>query len=231
MLTPWQQSYNRVDGDLTEDDRSESTICLEEKHTQVKTYRSITLSPRNILYLSLAFGGSILLAVLLTYGCANLAISPSQPSRRSDHGHKTLCGKSSAEAISLGCTFDQMTWSWYPPHCPHYANDEFIAVEDWRFYENWNSTEAVTGEKWTQALDNELDLWGERREHLTHCVYMFLSVGQILRDETAYSTKLSEYEHLAHCSEVVLESMRKDPDWYKIETFVGKVSYGQSCER
>lgn len=124
-----------------------------------------------------------------------------------------------------------MTWSWYPPHCPHYANEEFLATEDWRFYESWNGTEAVTGEKWTQALDNKLPLWGERREHLTHCVHMFLSVGQILRDGTAYSTKLSEYGHLAHCSEVMLESMRKDPDWHKIETFVGEVSYEQSCEK
>ncbi|KAF2636766.1 hypothetical protein P280DRAFT_384334, partial [Massarina eburnea CBS 473.64] len=139
------------------------------------------------------------------------------------------CGNSSAEALALGCSWDQLTWSWYPPNCPHYANDDFMAAEQWRFYLDPEGKKEATGEDWVKGLDNNLDLFGERREHLTHCVYMFLSIGQILRDKTPYSTKLGEYEHVEHCAQIMLDALRQDKHWNHMETSTGMVSYEQSC--
>lgn len=142
---------------------------------------------------------------------------------------RETCGNSTAEALALGCSFDQLLWAWLPPSCPHYANDEFLAAGDWKYYVDPHGREEAVGENWAHALDNHKDLWGERREHLTHCVYLFLSLGQVIRDGTGYSNRLVAYEHLEHCTRIVLESMSRDKDWYKMETSVGKVSYEESC--
>ncbi len=230
MFIQWYRRYSRVSIDSLDDNQSESIVSLQEKRVQrTPKYRTVTLSPSNVAFLIVSICGIVILATLSIYGFFYMAKNETRSHETQNHDNVRLCGNSSAEALSLRCSFDQLTWSWYPPQCPHYANDDFLGAEQWQYYNDLRSKEPLVGENWTKALDNQLPLWGERREHLTHCVYLFLSVGQVLRDGTRYSTKLGEYEHLNHCSKVVLESMRKDPDWHKIETFVGKVSYEQTC--
>lgn len=129
----------------------------------------------------------------------------------------------------MGCTFDQLTWAWYPPSCPHYANEEFINAENWVYYDDPHKKVPATSKSWTRALNNQQDLWGERREHLTHCVYVFLSLGQIIRDGTPYAPRLVRYEHLQHCAKIVLEALRESPRWHDLETLVGQTSYEEFC--
>ena len=140
-----------------------------------------------------------------------------------------LCGNSSAEARALGCTFDQLTWSWYPPSCPHYANDEFVQAEEWKFYMDKYGRQEASKEDWERAMNNELQLHGERREHITHCVYLMLSVGQVLRDGTPYAKKLVNYEHLDHCAKMMLKSLRKDKYWKSMDTLVPFVDFTVTC--
>ncbi|KXX73735.1 hypothetical protein MMYC01_208496 [Madurella mycetomatis] len=140
-----------------------------------------------------------------------------------------LCGNSATEARALGCTFDQLTWSWYPPSCPHYANDEFVKAEDWKFYLDKYGQEEATSEDWERAMNNELQLYGERREHITHCVYLMLSVAQVVRDGTPHPKKLVEYGHLAHCATLMLRSLRKDKYWKSMDTLVPFVDYSVTC--
>jgi len=147
-----------------------------------------------------------------------------------DEKEAGLCGNSSAQAIARGCTFDQLTWSWYPPNCPHYGNDEFVKAEEWKFYLDMQGKEVATGDNWRKAMDNEIQLWGERREHLTHCVYLMLSIGQIIRDGTPHAAKLVEYEHLDHCARIMLKSLKtNDKHWNSMETRVPFVDYSVTC--
>lgn len=139
------------------------------------------------------------------------------------------CGNSTAEALARGCSWDQLTWSWYPPHCPHYANDEFMDAEPWVYYADPYGKTAVEGDTFAQAMDNRTQLYGERREHMTHCVYLFLSLGQIVRDGTRHVERLVEYEHLHHCAKIILEVLQQDAHWHDMETSVPQVSYSQSC--
>lgn len=101
--------------------------------------------------------------------------------------------------------------------------------QEWRFYSNPYTKEVVSGENWTKVLDNEFRVYGERGEHLTHCVYMFLNLGQILRDGGRYTQKHVDYLHIHHCSTLLLEALRKDDRWDKIESKAGWVSYDQDC--
>ncbi|KAK3312710.1 hypothetical protein B0H66DRAFT_607771 [Apodospora peruviana] len=105
-----------------------------------------------------------------------------------------------------------------------------LAAELWAYYLDNQKRQLATGEEtWRAALDNEVELWGERREHVAHCVYVFLSLAQIIRDGTPYASYFRNYEHMAHCAGVVMDAVRLEPDRDRIQTFVGRVSYNQQC--
>ena len=140
-----------------------------------------------------------------------------------------VCGNSSSEALALGCTFDSMSWSWLSPTCPRYASAEFAAADEWKYYIEPHDRIIASSENWTQALDNQVSLFGERREHMTHCIYTFLSLAQVVRDGTQTHPTLSSYGHIQHCAKVVLESLKRDKDWYTVDTDMGKVSFDEGC--
>ena len=145
-----------------------------------------------------------------------------------------LCGNSTASALAANCTFDQLTWSWLPPHCPHYGNDEFLAAAGaetpYKYYLDPEGHEIVSPKTWQKdVLGGELMIFGERREHVSHCVFVFLALGQILRDGGKYIPKLVEYEHVHHCAMLLFDVVRKEEDWRRLQTIVGTVSYDQSC--
>jgi hypothetical protein len=140
-----------------------------------------------------------------------------------------LCGNSSAEARALGCRFNQLTWAWLPPDCPMYANDQFMAAEEWVYWEDLERTKAVGEEVWDEVLDGERMIFAELREHATHCVYYFLSASQVIRDGTPYYDKMVNYDHHEHCANMLLGLLRKLPEWHELNTLAGTVSYDQYC--
>ena len=151
-------------------------------------------------------------------------------SRKSRRPGMGPCGNSSAEALALGCTFDQLMWSWYPKYCPHYANDEFMNAEPaWQFYIDPHNKTVASGDAWIAALDNKQQIWGEKGEHMTHCVYMFLNLGQIIRDRGRYTPRQVEYTHLEHCADMLLAFLKTDNDWHRIQTKAPLVRYDQDC--
>lgn len=186
-------------------------------------------SKRNYILLgvAIAFFGSILFGLLGLY--QYLATRNSSTYRDEV---PNPCGNSTAEALALGCKFDQLMWAWYPAHCPHYANDDFLNAEPdqpWQFYINPYTRQVANEEEWVDAMDNKVRIYGERREHLTHCVFMFLSLGQIIRDGTKYTPRQVEYPHLQHCAELLLDALRNDTHWYDVQTQAPHVLYNQDC--
>ena len=78
-------------------------------------------------------------------------------------------------------------------------------------------------------IDNKLEVWSEKGEHLTHCVYMFLNLGQIVRDAGRHITKQVRYGHIVHCSEMLLELVRADKDFYTVAAHVPLASFDEDC--
>lgn len=140
-----------------------------------------------------------------------------------------VCGNTAVEARLLGCEFDQLTWAWLSPSCPRYASQEFVNADDFQYYSDPSNRVIVSAEDWERALDNGVPLYTERREHLSHCVYTFLSLAQIVRDGTQTHPKLSSYEHIEHCAKMVMESMKRDKDWNTVDADMGDVSYDEGC--
>jgi len=156
-----------------------------------------------------------------------------QPSREpsASPANTSYCGNSTQEALSLGCTFDQLTWSWFPPSCPHYANDEYLAAENWTFFLDNQHRFALpkTDPRWIEALDNKIELWGEQREHTAHCVFLFLALAQIVKEKGPHASYYRNYAHMEHCAGLILDVLKSEPDRERIATFAGSVSYDQQC--
>ena len=221
MFTQRRWTYREVDNI---DPANEKPSASSNSENPAVLYRKSTVVAAATL-VGIAFFAA--LSSYQAFASKGVAIPPSQKTPITGP-----CGNSSAEAHALGCTFDQLMWAWYPPHCPHYANDEYLHAEPeqpWRFYTDPYKKTLASGEDWVSALDNKVPVWGERREHLTHCVYMYLSLGQIIRDGTRYTPRQVDYEHLEHCASLLLESLRNDTDWNQIQTKAPHVFYDQDC--
>jgi hypothetical protein len=228
-LTSWL--YHKVNtNDLHETSENEIEVMEKDTLEELKQYRVLAHPTKNYMYAFLAT-----LIILLVVGMAYQLGAYRHPGGSfSGHGSPYPCGNSSAEAVSLGCTFDQLMWAWYPHHCSHYANDEFVKAEPelpWRYYDNLYNGSIVHPEddNWLEILDSGVQLWSERREHLTHCIYMFLSAGRIARGGTRHVPKILSEDHFEHCAAVLLDALRQDSKWYEIETKVPSPAFDQSC--
>jgi len=157
----------------------------------------------------------------------------SSPSKLNDKPH--LCGTTAAEARARGCTFHQLMWSWLPPGCPAYTNEEFLKAPEllkdrpWMYYEDLEGTKTLDNEHWEMLLNGDLRIITERREHAAHCVYMFLALAQVVHDGTPYPSKLTRFSHYKHCAEMMLDTMRTSDDWYAIDTMSTPVYFDMYC--
>ncbi|UKZ77010.1 hypothetical protein TrVFT333_004726 [Trichoderma virens FT-333] len=132
------------------------------------------------------------------------------------------CGNSSTEARARGCTFDQLTWAWIPRQCSHYTNDLYLnATSDqpWKWYIEPHKKQLVTEDEWEQALNNEITVYGERREHHAHCVYMFLNLVHIWQSGGRHTPRQADYHHLEHCSQLLLQLIKDDPLGFNLALF------------
>jgi hypothetical protein len=153
------------------------------------------------------------------------------PTKASDRVHH--CGNSSAQARELGCKFHQLTWSWLPPECPSYANELFMNAPDrpWVYYEDIEAKAVVDEASWEEVLNGERKVFVQQREHSTHCVFMLLSIAQIVRDRTSYHEKMVKYEHMEHCAYMLLDILKTSKGWNDMDTLSGTVAFDQYCEQ
>ncbi|KAF2830165.1 hypothetical protein CC86DRAFT_276730, partial [Ophiobolus disseminans] len=121
------------------------------------------------------------------------------------------CGTSAAQARAQNCTFNQLTWAWVPSSCPPYASAAFMAAEPepWSYWADLQRTTRIAGAAWEEVLDGERAVFGEKREHLTHCVYLALSLAQLVNTGGAYWERLVDLEHHEHCARMLLKELRR----------------------
>jgi hypothetical protein len=215
LLSRWYGLYRKVDSDgfdekFEDDDSTIEGIPLDDEDARPRRQRKL-------IFIT-AF--SVCSAVFLLF----LGVVMPPLKDQAQNG-VSPCGNSTKEALSQGCWFDQLTLSWLPAQCPHYMNEDFLAAEHWKYYTSREGGDSVSIEGFIQALDEGKELWTERREHLTHCVYMFLSVAHIAREKTRYNPMLMDYSHLHHCAKLILGDLKQTQNWTEIETKVPAVNY------
>lgn len=205
----------------------------QDTSEEAKPFQESTLplikTKQNPIRLAL-YGLATISALLVGFAIIHSNFSTSQ---KSSSVNPRPCGNSSAEARANGCTFDQLLWSWIPPNCPHYNNDDFKAFEDWKYYVGKDGKKEVKvdgGDDWEKVLNNELDVYGANGEHLTHCVFMLLGMAKIVTEGLPTIPKMTEYPHLEHCAHHILKALKDIPDFNKLNSLAPYVNYKQTCQ-
>lgn len=226
MWTRWKSSYTalRLDDDNPNNSQKTHVAKSEVLDTTTRSrflqFPWFGLGPREILFFAAVISTFIALMIVGFLLRTNSSKAGSS---------KPVCGSSPAEALSLGCTWDQLTWAWYPKGCPHLGNDEFMAYHNWNYWVDPDGNQQAVGQNWTLALENKKQLWTQRGEHLTHCVFMFLSVGQAMAEDIPLPSVFKQYGHMRHCADYLLEALRQDRFWERVTSATGKVVYDVQC--
>ncbi|KAL6793701.1 hypothetical protein GGI42DRAFT_357402 [Trichoderma sp. SZMC 28013] len=142
------------------------------------------------------------------------------------------CGQNLEEAQSRGCRFDQITWSWIPPHCPVYLSNEYLNAtpgQPWLWYVEPYKKIVAREDDWPSIFNNEIRVYGERREHHAHCVYMFLNLMKVYESRGKHTQIQTDAEHMEHCGRLLMKLVEDDPLGTHIGTKNGNVHYNQNC--
>jgi hypothetical protein len=135
------------------------------------------------------------------------------------------CGKSIAEAKSLGCSFDILSKAWLPKGCSRLGSEEYLRDSwswnhtGWGIYVDRHQTRELTLEDLMDFADSDLKWYGTEREHLVHCAWGLKRVldGYVNGGRLDYT--IQQLHHTTHCVDRLYMSAVKAPD---LDVVLGK---------
>ena len=120
------------------------------------------------------------------------------------------CGNSSAEAKSLGCEFDVISFCWLPEEClDRELTEEFRQAGDWRYYTDLNKTSQISEEEFG---NNEKTVFLTNELHVAHCAFDLMKFHRALANGRKIHSE-QRLSHTHHCSHAI----RSSNDPYTIE--------------
>lgn len=125
------------------------------------------------------------------------------------------CGKSSAEALSLGCKYDSLAAAWLPAHC---RDDELTAEFErsgpgvdgsWTYWTDGNHTREISIEEIAKGADDpEFRFHMTGHWHVIHCIFYWRKEHRArLQGKVVEGRSFSE-AHSKHCGRIFLDSGR-----------------------
>lgn len=127
------------------------------------------------------------------------------------------CGRSSAEAEALGCTFDPLITSWLRPDCPRDGTEEYLDalqkfnISYWREANGGPSDRKIPDWEYFSHMDGEF-YWSTLYEHLFHCVYMIKRIIHVERRNDKLDFIAHDLGHTDHCIDFIMEGLAKPPE-------------------
>jgi hypothetical protein len=158
-----------------------------------ETTPGLIVARRKIILLLIAF------ATLVVFTTRSNALLSVQQLPSTEH-----CGTSREEAISRGCTFDQLTATWLPASCSRKWEDEFLNITGVGYYTEEHGKQPVD----FSELPFNSTYHTNRVHHVAHCLFMFLRLGD--RDSRIDGMTLSS-RHQIHCINLILREMEYSP--------------------
>lgn len=117
------------------------------------------------------------------------------------------CGNSPAEAISLGCNFDIISFAWLPARCfDQELMDEFMAVHDWKWFLDRDGQHSV--DLASVAAGGYDELYVTQEYHMYHCTYMWRKMHRAILAGTVLDGYIGDMHHTAHCETMILDRTR-----------------------
>ncbi|KAH8821359.1 hypothetical protein F5884DRAFT_767515 [Xylogone sp. PMI_703] len=130
------------------------------------------------------------------------------------------CGSSPAEARTLGCRFDIMSFSWLPELCfDEELVEDFLARKKWIYYRQplSDGVESQVPMDEVFAGDHE-HLFVTWEFHKAHCAYMMRKLHRAVLASLPLDGYIGNYNHTKHCTEVAMEE-GTDPNYIMTKIF------------
>ncbi|PVH73087.1 hypothetical protein DL98DRAFT_398522, partial [Cadophora sp. DSE1049] len=114
------------------------------------------------------------------------------------------CGTSSAEAVSLGCHFDVMSFAWLPQACfDGELSHQFLALRDWEWFLD---SEGTHGVDMGSVLAGEYSqLYVTQEYHMYHCTYMWRKMHRAALRGAALDGYIGSMMHTEHCEQMLMD--------------------------
>lgn len=111
---------------------------------------------------------------------------------------------SPAEARSLGCRFDPMSFSWLAPSCfDQVLTSQFLDVEDWHWY--LDDAKQHEADRTAVLSDQYEGLFVDIRYHWQHCAFMWRKLRRAILSTGVINGFVGSYKHSDHCAEALLQ--------------------------
>jgi hypothetical protein len=139
------------------------------------------------------------------------------------------CGNSVEEAIALGCTFDPMMLMWLHPECDRTGTDEYLEFLNGTLT-YWVDREGRIPVQDLSRQVNDEGFWGEQRQHLAHCAFVYIRLIHAATGDGIYDRKTWSLHHATHCAKVLLEWAMRAPDILEAKQWA-HVSFGTCWQK
>lgn len=190
---PWQ--YQNL---LTEES--------DEKETTHQLQPTLVVNSRPSL-VTLLIGLAFIVGAAASYMVLNRSSAQSShynihPIFRSDPPKLDYtCGNTTAEAVALGCTFDQLSLSWMPNQCPRDDVDNFLdrlGPDEWKFYYDQKHTAEIDSVETLSMLEDHY-YYMRAELHAQHCLYMFTRFFHVIMRGGRVDAIAANLKHWDHC--------------------------------
>jgi hypothetical protein len=115
------------------------------------------------------------------------------------------CGTNTAEAVALGCAYDQIAVAWLPPHCRDAELEHEFAHAgpnpdgSWNYFDEpdrrWRLNLTEVGSR----ADSHLGFFSSLEWHIAHCTYNWLKQFRAHEKGTTIESQVNTEGHVRHC--------------------------------
>ncbi|OTB00952.1 hypothetical protein M426DRAFT_26061 [Hypoxylon sp. CI-4A] len=122
-----------------------------------------------------------------------------------EFGH---CGSTIAEAKSLGCVFDSMSWAWQRPECYHAELvEDFLSRMDWKLYYTNETVESKEASREAWERGDYVTLYVDKAWHFFHCMYSWRKFHEAFQKKMPMDNDIAMFGHTMHCDGVFLHNV------------------------
>ncbi|KAH7386590.1 hypothetical protein BKA64DRAFT_581059 [Cadophora sp. MPI-SDFR-AT-0126] len=124
--------------------------------------------------------------------------------RRNSTQNPESCGISAADAVSLGCHFDVISFAWLPEACyDGELSQQFLALRDWEWFLDSGGMHAV--EMGSVLAGDYSQLYVTQEYHMYHCTYMWRKMHRAALRGAVLDGYIRSMMHTEHCELMLMD--------------------------
>ncbi|KAJ3475709.1 hypothetical protein NLG97_g9364 [Lecanicillium saksenae] len=126
-----------------------------------------------------------------------------QPVINQDAAKTANCGNSSESALTAGCKFDMISFTWSHPDCfDEELMAEFLSLKNWTWWFDTAGEHPVPLDK--VATGTHANLYVTWEYHTMHCTFMWKKMHRAMLQQRPLDLYVGNLNHTMHCEKVLL---------------------------